>query len=295
MEIQHCLCPKSPHLDKNNLVWPLLAGMVSAMFIIIIVFIFVYLILQFSLWGNKFDLSVFSGEVLLQHAQLDTKLHDMKKKILSNNTQQAWKVICDSENGRVDFILDNAGFELFSDLCLAEFLLNLEKTSVVHLHVKDVPWFVSDTTEKDLFWTLNQLKNSSLEVLSKLGHQWLERIEDGSFLIRKHRFWTVCHDYSLMKTHAPELYEDLSKSKMLFFKGDLNYRKLVGDRNWPYTTPFDYALWGFCPAPLCALRTIKAEVVVGLEEGKAEEALAADKNWMITGEFAVVETSINVQ
>lgn len=219
----------------------------------------------------------------------------MKKKILSNNTRQAWQVIQNSDNGRIDFIMDNAGFELFSDLCLAEYLLSLKKSSVVHLHLKDIPWFVSDTTDSEFYWTLNQLKDSSVDVLSQLGHRWLERIEDGTFVIRKHLYWTLCHDYNHLRSVASDLYDDLSQSKILFFKGDLNYRKLVGDRNWPYTTPFDDALWGFCPAPLCALRTIKAEVVVGLEEGKAEEAMSADKNWMITGEYAVIQTSVNIK
>jgi hypothetical protein len=41
-----------------------------------------------------------------------------------------------------------------------------------------------------------------------------------------------------MEEKAPELYQQLSLSSFLIFKGDLNYRKLVGDREWPLQTPF---------------------------------------------------------
>ncbi|XP_020905632.1 protein-glutamate O-methyltransferase [Exaiptasia diaphana] len=248
-------------------------------------------LLQFSLWGNKFDLSVFSGEILAQHSQLASRLQNMKSKILANDTPKAWAALESQGNPRIDFILDNAGLELFTDLCLAEFLLNSTNTSVVHLHIKDIPWFVSDTTEADINWTLKQLQDSDIDFLSQLGHRWSKRISNGSFVVRKHLFWTLCHDFSQMKSVANDLYNDLSKSKFLFFKGDLNYRKLVGDLNWPYTTPFSVALCGFSPAPLCALRTVKAEVVVGLEEGRAEQAQSADTDWMISGDYAVIQTS----
>ncbi|XP_031550130.1 damage-control phosphatase ARMT1-like [Actinia tenebrosa] len=245
--------------------------------------------LQFSLWGNKCDLSISGGEVVAENAGLSLKLEDLRKHILVNNTSRIWQTLQDQSNQRIDFILDNAGFELFTDLCLAETLLNLNKAQVIFLHLKDFPWFVSDTTQEDFFWTLKKLKESDVESLSKLGHRWEERIQNGSFVLKKHFYWTLCHDFSQMKSTASELYDELAKSKLLLFKGDLSYRKLVGDRKWPHTMPFAEALWGFYPAPLCALRTIKAEVVVGLEEGKDDAVEAVDKDWMITGTYAVIE------
>ena len=74
--------------------------------------------------------------------------------------------------------------------------------------------------------------------------------------IRRDPFWTFPHDFSEMATAAPELYEELSASKLVIFKGDLNYRKLVGDLEWPVQTSFSKALRGFRPAPLVALRTL---------------------------------------
>lgn len=75
-----------------------------------------------------------------------------------------------------------------------------------------------------------------------------------------------------------------------YFPGDLNYRKLVGDREWPpETTSFDEALLQFNPAPLLSLRTLKSEVCVGLEEGAVRRLDKASCDWMVEGEYAVVQ------
>ena len=81
-------------------------------------------------------------------------------------------------------------------------------------------------------------------------------MEAGSWRIQRDPFWTYPHDFSEMVVAAPELYEELSSSVLLIFKGDLNYRKLVGDLEWPVQTSFSRALRGFRPAPLVALRTL---------------------------------------
>lgn len=93
-----------------------------------------------------------------------------------------------------------------------------------------------------------------------------------------------------MKTVAPELYAELSEASLIIFKGDLNYRKLVGDREWPYETPLKTALCGFLPAPLLALRTLKSETVAGLPDKVAERMREQpDQKWMTTGEYGIAE------
>ena len=190
---------------------------------------------------------------------------------------------------RLDIVLDNAGFELITDLCMAEFLLASNLVKCIQFHGKSIPWFVSDVTRRDFDFTLDYLSEASSNVMSALGRKWRERISDGSFVYKDHDFWTLPHDFSEMKKVAPGLYQELSQSDLIIFKGDLNYRKLVADRQWAVTVPFEQALRGFHPAPLCSLRTLKADVVTGLAEGVLERVQACDKDWMTDGQWAVVQ------
>ena len=55
-------------------------------------------------------------------------------------------------------------------------------------------------------------------------------------------FWTYPHCFHRMWAVEPELYAALTEARLVIFKGDLNYRKLVGDLNWEATVPFRTAL-----------------------------------------------------
>lgn len=225
------------------------------------------------------------------------QLKSLLEHIIANQTESVWEHIQDVKNLRrsekqsirMDFVLDNAGFELFTDLCFAEFLLDKKLCDVVQFHVKNIPWFVSDTSKADFYWTIEQCIKSSETELQLLGKRWKSRLEEQTFLIVENPYWTYADDYAAMKVVDPDLYSYLSESQLIVFKGDLNYRKLVGDRKWPHTTSFKEALHGFCPAPLVTLRTLKADLVVGLKENQAEALQQKNNKWMVTGEYAVIQ------
>jgi len=213
----------------------------------------------------------------------------------------------------IDIVMDNAGFELFSDLCLADFLITTGLASMVRLRVKVHPWFVSDTSKKDLDWLLGQMAEGAKQYrhptdgskkedvqfcqddvnlmsrMKRLAEKWNHYFAVEAWTIHSDPFWTYPHDFSLMQGDDPELYRSLSEASLIIFKGDLNYRKLVGDLNWDPTTPFETALQGFHPAPLVSLRTLKADVVVGLREGQASSAKEADKDWMVNGNWGLIQ------
>ena len=84
----------------------------------------------------------------------------------------------------------------------------------------------------------------------------------------------------------------LSHSDLVFFKGDLNHRKLTYDCTAPASTPFEVAIGPMASkvgAPkICSLRTIKSDVVVGLGKDGDETAKLLDTEepgWKISGKY----------
>lgn len=84
----------------------------------------------------------------------------------------------------------------------------------------------------------------------------------------------------------------------MWFSGDLNYRKLIGDINWIPTTTFKDALREFQPTTTVALRTLKCDCVCGLSPGyeniieesdKDNNYLTCSNYWQVSGKYAVVQ------
>lgn len=97
-----------------------------------------------------------------------------------------------------------------------------------------------------------------------------------------------------MKEKDTKLYEKLSSAKLVVFKGDLNYRKLLGDVNYEHTITFANALGDFCPTNIVSLRTIKSDICVGLQPGLSELLFETDDGWMVTGKYGLIQARIFV-
>ncbi|XP_020842269.1 damage-control phosphatase ARMT1-like isoform X2 [Phascolarctos cinereus] len=254
-------------------------------------------LLQISLWGNKCDLSLSGGQSSSQTSSPLTVLEDLKPFILVNNMDYLWLLLINRKKmrqetfsvTRVDFVLDNAGFELVTDLVMADFLLASKLATEIHFHGKSIPWYVSDTNKNDINWVIEQLKAANTKCMSECGINWEDYFKKHSWVYHDHMFWTLPYEYCAMSQVAPDLYAELQKSNLILFKGDLNYRKLVGDRKWGFTVPFHQALNGFHPAPLCSIRTVKAEVQVGLAPGQGEQVAVTDPQWMNTGKYGIFQ------
>lgn len=159
----------------------------------------------------------------------------------------------------------------------------------VRFYVKSIPWFISDVTKPDFDRFLHRFKSSDDEILNQLGKRWSDYVDDGIWSIEEHDFWTLPVDFSRMYEVDPELYKKLAKAKLLVFKGDLNYRKLFGERNWDPTTPVEVALQNFHPSKLCTLRTCKADIVCGLPEGLAEKLSQESDDWKTSGKYGLIQ------
>lgn len=186
-------------------------------------------------------------------------------------------------------VLDNSGFELVTDLILLDHLTSEKFASEVRLYVKMMPWFVSDALTHDVFYVINQLEASKSSHTAALGKRCRACLDSKKWTVHERNFWTLPFDYASLDAVDHQLYDELSEADLVIFKGDLNYRKLVGDRDWDVSTDFTESLMGFRPAPLVTLRTIKAETVTGLTEKAAKKASDTASDWMVTGDFAVVQ------
>lgn len=98
-----------------------------------------------------------------------------------------------------------------------------------------------------------------------------------------------------MKEKSPALYGKLSEAALVVIKGDLNHRKLIGDVNWEHTLTLKTVLTrlDFRPTSLVTLRTLKSDLCVGLEPGKAEELSAKDKHWHSIGKYGLINAYIH--
>lgn len=129
----------------------------------------------------------------------------------------------------VAIILDNFGPELLADLCLAEYLIQSGLFGSVWFYGKSIPWFVSDVTQSDFDWLLENINSShSLNDVSKIisknwSQIWLERVKNGTFVFRTHEFWTMPFEYDKMVLESPDLYKELSTNfDLILFKVSVN-------------------------------------------------------------------------
>ena len=283
---------------------------------------------EICLWGNATDLSLLTSLSYedIQKLQGTGARKNSENNILVNDLPAAYSVLKAAQKAnpkgprRVDIVLDNASFELFVDLILAGYLLSAGLATEIILHPKSIPWFVSDVIPADFsallgalanpqdFYTtpseddkhvgrtpapLREKEKSDLEFLFQ---HWSRFHQEGQLLLRPNITWTAAGSYWRLLTTAPRLYDDLKESELVIFKGDLNYRKLTGDAMWDPTTPFRTAIGSMGVGSglrTLALRTCKADVVVGLGEGVDERLKGGDevreRKWAWSGEWAVVQ------
>jgi hypothetical protein len=70
-------------------------------------------------------------------------------------------------------------------------------------------------------------------------------------------------------------------------KGDIHYRRWLGDARWTSATPLEAIIDP--PAPLLLLRVSKSDVVAGLSPGQAEEISRRDLDWRVNGQWGMIQ------
>ena len=232
-----------------------------------------------SLWGNRTDLSYHVAAHLGRHDGSRDERHNL----LADDTPVALSALR-RKSQCCALLADNAGTELLLDLALLDALLAEGQVDRAELHLKPQPLFVSDAMPTDVWDGIRALEGGG-----QLGQALADRINRW---ISVERLTLVTHWHyasSLPHYQMPrDLHERLARCDLVFVKGDANYRRLLGDAEWPETTPFAAALRYF-PAQVLAMRTLKGGVVIGLTVEQARRLDQEDQQWRENGQRGVIQ------
>jgi hypothetical protein len=232
-----------------------------------------------AVWGNKADL----GFAAHQHGTGSAAAAGPDS-VLVDQTEGLLAALTAAGGGTVCFIADNAGRELLADLVLIDDLLAGGWADEVALHLKPTPYYVSDATTADLASCLRRLERAGGHAES-VGRRLRDAFRTGRARVRTHWFYCAPLEFPAMPA---DLAGEIANCSTTILKGDLNYRRVFGDRHWPAPTPTQQA-GGYFPNPFAVLRTLKSDVVLGLDETVADRLDTADAGWRTSGRHAVIQ------
>ncbi len=235
-----------------------------------------------ALWGNRTDLSY----MVAAHLGGVTDAAGERANLLVDDTPLVWHAITGWPPRRIIILCDNIGSELLADLALADFLLQARLAGEIVLHLKPQPFFVSDAMPGDVMEGLKALPGGGHHAAA-LGRRLADMLAVGRLRLAAH--WAYVTSLFFFELPA-ELNAELAAADLVLVKGDANYRRLLGDAHWPPTTPFAQAV-DYFPTALAALRTLKAELIVGLRPGQAEALAAAEGDWLVNGRRGVIQAA----
>ena len=228
-----------------------------------------------SLWGNRADLGFLIGK-----APGSAELGPAG--LVADNSADFWSAL--GPDARVVLVADNAGREMLADLVLIDHLLVTGQADSIALHVKPSPYYVSDATPADVLACLRRLAaaaGTAGRIAGRLG----AALRTGQLGLDTHEFY--CAPWSYHRTPA-DLAARFRQASLTILKGDLNYRRLTGDRAWPATTPLA-SVTAYFPGSVAVLRTLKSDVVTGLDPAVVASLDATGQPWRTNGQHGLVQ------
>jgi hypothetical protein len=231
-----------------------------------------------ALWGNRADLGFQIQQPMGDEGRpADSRLIADDRSTLLPLLTQADQIV---------LVTDNVGRELLPDLVLADRLLSRRMHLTVQLHVKPSPYFTSDATPADVLKTVQRMVDGP-PAASEMGHRLRGFLESDQLSLVAHPFYVAPLSYFEAPSDLQKIY---GEADLTILKGDLNYRRLVGDAEWPATTAFA-TVTSYWPGRVAALRTLKSDVLVGVTGERLAELDASGENWRTSGHYAVIQTA----
>lgn len=241
-------------------------------------------LLSFSLWGNRVDLSHPAGDITADAPKEDELLADDRDALLHYVMSSTDATGRGTRDRIIHLIADNAGTELAMDLILADLLLTDVCCETVVIHVKPFPTYVSDATVADVWAVMRAMEtcgDRSAHLAARLRHAW----NDERLKIATHYFWTSSR---FLWDMPPALSQLFGSASLVILKGDMNYRRAIGDALWDVHTAFS-TIMRYFPAPVVALRSLKSDAVVGLSAELVRRLDEKDAAWRVGGHYGVIQ------
>ncbi|WP_064458082.1 damage-control phosphatase ARMT1 family protein [Streptomyces hygroscopicus] len=231
-----------------------------------------------SLWGNRADLG-------FRISSAGGDAHGAgTPPLVADDAEALWSLLPAGSPATLCVVADNAGRELLPDLVLIDHVLRHGRAERAVLQVKPYPYYVSDATTEDVVDCLRRLTGAE-GAAAGAGRRLWAAMADGRLAVWTHDFFRAPLPYQDM---PGDLRREFAGATLTVMKGDLNYRRLVGDRLWPPTTSFADRT-AYFPGPVAALRTLKSDVIVGLDEPTVAALDAQGGRWRTSGTHALIQ------
>ena len=202
-----------------------------------------------------------------------------------NDLPEVMKIFRDGGDGDVSIVLNNTGKELVADLALAYTLLVLNLCKTVTFHTKAYTVNRYGATNVDVYGHIEHLADpvhSSVWAVRHFGEALRAFINTGRIKIIDDDFWCLPTPLWEMPQHVESM---LATSKLVIVKGDANYRRMLGSRNWPLSDKSALKYWH---VPVCAIRVMETEIGCGFDEVTAKQA-TFNKSFMTSGRWGQIQ------
>ena len=91
------------------------------------------------MWGNRCDLSITSGKQVQLGNNPFNLIRSFDNKILIDNSESVFESLKSEISNKpaiVEFVCDNAGYELFTDFVLADYLIKSKLVEKIRFNLK---------------------------------------------------------------------------------------------------------------------------------------------------------------
>lgn len=254
-------------------------------------------VVRLSLDTNSCDLSQLGGKTI----------HPLPEENIYPSERVAFVEYFDKESGKgsedtdpkivVNYLVDNGSVEFFSDLTFAFVVLNMANVKEVNFYVNKLPIFVSDVVEDDFTYMVETIKrcldNLQVEDAKKAEYcSCLAKLEElvnmKRINIKPGFIWNMPTEYRALANDGCDLFRQ--QNSVLVIKGDLNYRRLAGDKMWSYKKRLSKITQDFLECPTLVIRSFKSDLVLDYSFSRYRKNNKNDDNryWRENGEYGVI-------